>query len=174
MDTSQPTIGRFLDAVATQREAVQHGPPAMADCCVFVRDVCKLIARTWRDDLDPLWCIHVDADGVVPAHRVFGPVHAAAEVFGSAPSPLNPRTGARLSVVQGWHSLQPDGSADTLGGDTGHTWFWLAAGLSGNGIRIDSSRRRGVRVHDVEPWADVIRSYRGGFYHCPIVREDRS
>ena len=168
----------LLDAVARVRRGVRPGTPE-ADCCTFARNVLWLAYRLPRRHL-ALWSIYRDSDGGVPESRVWGPVKAAnlegiggpvsivahpSTAVGGLPGPGPVRTSlpdaraGALYVCQGWSGLQPDGTARPPH-SRGHTWLWLALD-DRSGLRIDSSRLRGVRIWDFE-WSQVARSYTSG------------
>lgn len=166
------TVGRFFDVVMLVRDRMHMEPSWRRDCSVFVRDVCRELARVDSDNFDPLWNIHTDANGIVPASRVWGPALAASAMFGGRVSSADPQLPSRLSVCQGWHDLSAGGVADVPGGDRGHAWFWLVVGEYREGIRIDSSRRRGVRIHDLSGWGPLRNMYDAGIRHSPVITEE--
>lgn len=164
------TLGWFFESVATVRQKLVVGH-SDADCCVFVRDVLYHAGNIRRNAWDPWWLIYMDENGHVPPDRVWGPTTAAHKAgMGSAPQHTEThRRLGQLSVCQGWETLRPGGHAVPAQGDRGHTWFWLAFNPQ-QGVRIDSSRFRGVRVHDLNEWSDMIDRYPGGISTSILVR----
>jgi hypothetical protein len=141
---------RFVAAGLAAKQAIDPRRASDADCCVFVRNVLRLVYGEQRIDAVPLWRWHLWAEeGAGP----FEPVIAAVDA-GIAMRTTGPQVG-RWAIVQGWRGVP------LAPGVTGHTFLWGQLDEA-YGLQLDSTRTRGPRLSTWARWSEIVAPYRGG------------